>query len=780
VANNRGRLRLSKIPEIATASQKEISVVSLPCRRGLPRAALNLVALSLLTLPSPAAPGGVRVQALDPSQSAVSGAVITARHRTSGQSVACVTGSQGTCELALRVPGPYQIEAAAEGLEGSSAYELKPSSGDLTIQLGAKKLQQAITVVSGSRHEELREQSPTLVEAVTRQQMLSTGYERVSDVLQEIPGVLVRRGSTSTVGGEQIQGIDSRQVLVLQDGLPVVGARGIKSGAINLNRQTSDRLARVEVAKGSGSSLYGSDAMGGVINLITREPSLPFEGGLSLSGGSLGMVDGRFDLGGRTDRLSYFFNYGESRLDAYRLIPGSTTTVGPDTRRRDGLFKTRYQFHPNFSLAFTANAYHNRELGENLSETGPVSGIANDSTQTYALVADWILDAATTVQVRGYAARYNENNLTTPIGQPGGASTANLNERLNRLDATIARMLTSRHFLQGGVEWSQTLYRGANRLVGDDVGQQVTTTDTWLQDKWTVHPRLTFTFGGRVTAHSLFGSAAVPKAGAVLRLTESWILRGSFGMGFRAPDLGQLYFRFANPANFYQVIGNPNLNPEHSRTFQVGALYRRQNYRLGLTLFRNDIRDLIDSRLVGTPRSAAELNGILDAWGIPGFFNPLLNRQTFIYLNQARIYTQGIELDGEYAFSRNLRAGGAYTFLNAVDRNTGLALPQRHRHHGQIRADYVIPNLGLTTNVRGTFFSHWLLNAATGTRGLPFQIWDTYVAKDLPRGVQMFLAIDNLNDSTDAKLRQPVPTFDRPDYGRTFRVGLRYRIRKTE
>ncbi len=174
------------------------------------------------------------------------------------------------------------------------------------------------------------------------------------------------------------------------------------------------------------------------------------------------------------------------------------------------------------------------------------------------------------------------------------------------------------------------------------------------------------------------------------------------------------------------------------------------------------------------------MNQLLVTYGIPPFFDPLLGRQTFIYANQSRIFTQGVELDGEYALTRSLRVSGAYTFLHAKDTVTNLALPQRHRHTGIFRADYTIPKLGLHTNVRGAFYSHWLLNAATGTRGLPFQIWDAYVSKPWPRRVETFLAVDNLNNSRDAKLQLPVPSFDRPDYGRTVRAGLRYRFGKTE
>lgn len=704
---------------------------------------------------------------------------ITARRRLSGQAYSCKADANGKCVLDLP-PGRYELQGRREGEAGRQEVNVGTAPLEVDLPLAATELRTAITVVSSSRQEELQEEAITKVEAVTREQMLTTGYERVSDVLSEIPGVLVRRGSTSTVGGEQIQGIDSRQVLVLQDGLPIVGARGIKSGVLNLNRQSSDRMERVEVAKGSGSALYGSDAIGGVINMITREPRQPLEGGVVFSGGSLGMFDGRADLGGRHKNWSYFVNVGQHKIDAYRLIPNSVTTVGPDVRRQDILFKTRYQIAPKLALGFTANAYRNRDSGQNMSETGPVNGLANDSTQTYALVADWTIDPNTTLQARAYKARYDENNTTTPIGRVAEPARANLNERLSRLDATLSRAFGSRHLVQGGGEWSQTLYRGANRLAGDNVGQQVTMSDVWVQERWVVSQRLTLNMGGRLTSHSMFGQAAAPKAGLIYRISDAWIARASFGMGFRAPDLGQLYFRFANPASFYQVIGNPNLRPEHSQSFQTGVLFRQRRYRLGVTLFRNNVRDLIDSQLAGTPRSAAELNALLAANNIPAFFDPLLNRQTFIYRNMTRIFTQGVELDGEVSPWRNLRIGGGYTFLNALDRNTQLGLPQRHRHHGQMRADWSSRRMGLNANIRGTFFSHWLLNAVAGTRGLPYQIWDSYVGKDWRKGFQTFVAVDNLNNSRDGKLQLPTPTFDRPDFGRTFRVGVRHRFSRGE
>ncbi|MBI4906118.1 MAG: TonB-dependent receptor, partial [Acidobacteria bacterium] len=708
----------------------------------------------------------------------VSGASMTIRNTLTGYSLQRLTDDVGRYSFAGVRPGRYWVVASRPGLADQGSYvEVLESVAlaDTNFRLPLAGLSQQVTVVSSSRVEELREDSPAKVEVVTREQMRDTGYERVSDVLAEIPGVVTRRSSSSAVAGAQIQGIDSRQVLVLQDGLPVVGGRGIKSGVLNLNRQSVGRLDQVEVVKGAASALYGSDAIGGVINMISREPDNPFEMNLNVAGGSLSALDARADFGTQVKNLSLFLDLERHQQQAYGLIPASPVTVGPHYMRNDLLFRTRYALNARAALGFTANAYHNNEAGRALAETGLSRSTLNDSSQNYALTGDFLLAPSTTLQVRGYSGRYDENSQVNPLAGPATVTAlANLNERYRRLDSTLGHNLGRRQFIQLGAEWVQDQYRGANRLVGDNAGQQITTTDGWLQDRIQLFSRATLTIGGRYQNHSGFGGHFVPKAGLVVRAVNHLMLRAGYGHGFRAPDLGQLYYRFANPASFYQVIGTPNLRPESSRSYSAGAVYSRTHFRVGLNFYRNDLRDLIESLFVGTPRTAVELEAIQRQYGIPAAFNPLLGRQLFLYQNLSRVYTRGFEVDGEASLGRGFRVRGAYTFLDARDRITGASLTQRHKHQGFVGGDYLNRRRGLTTNLRGSFFSSYLLNAGTRARAFPYSVWDLYSSKSLARRTTIYGAIDNLLDSTDRKLRQPQPSFDRPDYGRTFRIGLRY------
>ncbi|MCU0226016.1 MAG: TonB-dependent receptor [Bryobacterales bacterium] len=708
------------------------------------------------------------------------GAVVVVRRAVTNDVLETKTDDEGEFRVCLPARGRYRVEVRAAQLQPSVQFIDVASTGSSTVHavLAVNSLRNSVTVVSASRLEELQAETPVRVEAVTREDIQRTGYERVSDVLAEIPGVVTRAGSMGGVAGQQIQGLDSRQVLVLQDGMPVIGARGIKRGIVNMNRQSVGRLESVEVVKGAGSAMYGSDAIGGVINMRTREIPDRLDINAQISGGSLGAVDGRFDIGGRYKNLWTFLNLETHRMDSYSLVPGSPITVGPQMQRNDLLYKSRWMATDRAALGVVANVYRNDEQGVNLAEGGGVaSGNTIDSAQNYTLTGDFTLSPSTVLQARAYAARYDENARTVALGAALDVpAVANLNERLGRLDATISHQWGSRHYVQAGGEWNQNLYRGANRLVGDNTGQQIRTNDVWVQDRVRLNARATLTVGGRVHQHSMYGSRFVPRAGLVWGLSDRWAVRAAYSEGFRAPDLGQLFFRFANPTAFYQVIGNPNLQPENSRSYSTGVQYTSRRFTANVGVFRNQVNDLIDSFNVGFLASPGQLTGFLNEYGIPGDFRPLPGRLTFVYRNLAQIYTQGIEADTRILLPLGFRANLGYAFLDAINRQNGQQLPQRHRHQGLFRLDYLRQKDGFFASLRGAYFSRWPINPAQGTFGFGYQMWDAYTEKNLPKRLTVFGAVDNLMDSRDRKLDNPQPTFDRPDFGRTFRVGMRFRL----
>lgn len=714
---------------------------------------------------------------VDASGSRIPGADVFVRSASSGFAIAGQADSEGVFSFQLR-PGRYHVSAALTDFETASAeVDLADGPSPVVELRMVPAMVRHSVIVSASRERELAEDAVAKVDLVSRSQMLDSGYERVSDILSEEPGIVVRSGSSGSRSETQIQGLDSRQSLILLDGYPVVGARGIKRGILNMDRQSTNRLERIEIVKGASSALHGSDAIAGVINMITREPRRRYDGNVTSSGGSLGAFDARADTGFVSRGWSGFLGAERHQREAYDLTPGTIDTTSPRFRRHDFLAKLTRDFGQGVKLSMLANAFVNQDQGSLIGETGPTATVTDDSAQNYGVTLSGEVTATTQALVRGYYGKYDESSRIDVLGRGGFLDeTANLNERLYRLEGSLSQVIGSRQLLQGGVEWTQNQYRGYNRLVGDNEGRQVRLVDAWLHDSIQAHPRISVTVGGRLNSHSLYGTQFVPRAGLLARVTDALRLRINWGRGFRAPDLGQLYFRFQNPTSFYQVIGNPLLAPETSSTTQAGFDLRLRKIRFGATYYRNDVKNLIQADLIGRPTTPEQLRGLLQAFEVDSAFNPGLHRLFFLYRNIQNVYTAGVEGRVEVSLTRNLAVSSAYTYLDARDEDTGEFLSQRHRHHGNLRLLWSTQRWGgLRTNVRGTYFSSWPIAGRSGSfTGNAYQVWDWYAAKPLWAGTEAYVTIDNLLDSVDSNLSAAQPTFFRADPGRIFRVGLRW------
>jgi outer membrane receptor for ferrienterochelin and colicins len=740
------------------------------------------------TVPVPAA-REISGRVLDAAGLAVPGATVALSNISTGLErleTTDATGAYRFSDLDVLDGSGYRVSVTIDGF-APAARDGRPGSR-VDIELRPAQVVESVTVVSGSRQAELRESLSTPVNVVVKSRLQDTTRSSVGEVLREVPGVLTRRGSeATTVAGEQVQGIDSRQVLVLVDGQPIAGARGIKSGAINLDRQSTYRLERVEIVKGAASALFGSDAIGGVINMITRDSASPLEAMATVSGGEHGTFDAAATAGGRRGRMSLFGTVSRAERESFDLTPTTPDTTGGQFTRHDGF--GRIGFRPTSALIFTAtgSGYWNTQTGRVTGEAGLLDSQVDDDSQAVAGSALWQAGPRTSVESRLYWTRFAETNAGTLVSSQAVQPTDELFESVSKADASVSHVLGERHLLQGGAELLGNRYRGVNR-VRDDDGHDATTSAAWGQDRISVASWLTLTLGGRYDYHSTFGSAFSPKLAVNARVVEGLHARASYGEGYRAPDLGQLYYRFVPSANFYQVIGNPDLEPEYAESWQAGADYshRSGRLRIGLNAFRNNVNDLIEAYSLGFIATPAQLAAVLALENIDPSFRPQFGRQLFVYRNVANARTEGVELDGEAVLGGSFQLAGAYTYLDARDLTRNQPLAGRHRHQGSTRLTWFRESLGLRAEIRGSFYSSWIAVASRGgadpgVRAPGFALWDTYVFKKIASGVEVFGALDNLTDNQDPNTGQllpagtPAPIY-RAEIGRTIRFGVRWQF----
>jgi outer membrane receptor for ferrienterochelin and colicins len=449
--------------------------------------------------------------------------------------------------------------------------------------------------------------------------------------------------------------------------------------------------------------------------------------------------------------------------------------------------RTRVQAARDLAVSVLATGYDNRTEGRSNGELGPQQDLIDESTVNVNVSADWIPRATTSLQARAYVAQFNESSEAT-LAPPASTPLAPgaLDEDLLKLDASFSHLIGGNQHLQGGAEYWRDEYSGINRLRNDS-GEQASIGTAWLQHRLTIGGRVTTTLGLRTDHHSQFGSALSPKVAANARLGNGVSARASYGRGFRAPDIGQLYYRFLNPSSIYQVIGNENLEPEYANSLQVGGEYATpaRRARLGVNVFRNDVSDLIESVSLGFAATPAQVTRIMEREGLDMSFRPVAGRLLFTYKNINDAVTEGVEFDGEFAATPWLSFAAAYTYLDARDDVTNLRLTGRSAHQGTVRAVWRHQDSGFTANLRGQFASEWVAARATvngqavDTMAQGYGVWDAYVSQRVVRGLTAFVAVDNLADNQDPNLGQlsstgaPLAIY-RPDVGRTARFGLRW------
>jgi hypothetical protein len=186
---------------------------------------------------------------VDSAQAAIPSATVALKNRRTGLERIAATDEDGRFTFAGLSSDEYEVSTTASGFAPFSR-SVAAGETNILLTLDVATIREAVTVTSGSRQTELQDQLNTAVEVVTRKQIEEKGYQTVGDVLKEVPGVLTRlgtdTGTVSGIAGEQIQGVGSRQALVLIDGFPVISARGIKSGTISIaNRRTRLNRSRL-------------------------------------------------------------------------------------------------------------------------------------------------------------------------------------------------------------------------------------------------------------------------------------------------------------------------------------------------------------------------------------------------------------------------------------------------------------------------------------------------------------------------------------------------------
>ena len=484
---------------------------------------------------------------------------------------------------------------------------------------------------------------------ITRERIEAGGYRTVAEVLRDVPGVdVVRSGSDGAVTFAQLRGANSTQTLVLVDGQRL---NSPFFPGYDLSGLTTEDVERIEVVRGPFSALYGSDAIGGVIQIFTRRPGPGMSGRATVEAGNAGQRGGSLFAGYGSGPLGVTAGYRDVRIDGDR--------PNADWRSRNGSARIEASAGEVARFAVEAGVDDSR-----LGVPGPVGGETPHAR--YGTREERFALPVTLSPAPGHEATFLLADVESRPVFDDPDSAFSSQTRARSLQARVADAWTAGvNRLTGLVSWERGTVNDSSNFGVNLAGQHTSIWGAGLEDTLRIGPRVLLTAGARYDRHSQFGDAWSPRSTVSWISSDSiWKVRASGGSAFRAPTVGELYYPFS---------GNPDLKPERSRSWEIGAERYVAGGRIEASLFWNDYRDLI----------------VFD-FSRSGNFN----------VGRAR--SRGAEVAWRQQVIPPVALDAGYTYLDATDRVTGDPLIRRPKHRAYVAAE-VRPAGALSVSPRLVF-----------------------------------------------------------------------------
>ena len=573
------------------------------------------------------------------------------------------------------------------------------------------------------------------------------------DLISRTPGVsATRNGGPGSVTSVYVRGAESYHTVVVIDGVRLNDPATTRGGASFANLLVGD-AARVEILRGAQSTLWGSQAIGGVVNIVTAEPMAPFETTGSLEIGTDNTAYGRLGVGGAGERVTWRAAASGYTTEGFSVARSGTEKDGYDNLGLSGRMNARLT--DTVSLDVRA-AYSNASIefdGYNMAPPYDFTdaaefGRTKDLTSYAGLNADLL--GGRFKNRLGYS--YSETTVRNYDPAPTAfvPVTFESDAEVRRVEYQGSFAITEAWDATFGAETESARIRYNSQYSLAPLFARTGSDAAYVQLQGDVLPNLTLTTGVRYEDHDIYGDDTVGQVAAAWRITSRTILRASYSQGFRAPGLYELYSEYGNTA----------LQPEESDSYDFGVTQSLLDGRLtaSATYFRRDVDNQIGffDCYVGT-----------DALCTPG--------GVFLYgfyINNLRTKADGVELEGEFKATDDLTLTANYTWTDAVNVGgdyPGNRLARRPEHLANLVATWNWAS-GLSTSVAVRHVGESFATEANTA------VLDAYTLVDL-RGsypmsdtMEIFGRVENLFDAD----YETVPTYGVP--GRMAFVGVRARF----
>ncbi|MCU0403374.1 MAG: TonB-dependent receptor [Chitinophagaceae bacterium] len=580
---------------------------------------------------------------------------------------------------------------------------------------------------------------------ISQQELKNTQLRRLNEILQEQTGIFITSGSGSGSfgggifgNGAQLQGMSPEYTLILVNGEPIIGRQG---GVVNLSRLTLNGIKKIEVIKGPVSSLYGSEAMGGVINIITEMPNAS-QAGVSIKAGGYGLLDAQADgnfSGSRTKANLSYNHFRQGAIDFDKNSFGNQQDPFQNHTFQANLShqfsnRTRLLVYGRFFAEENDNVY---EVADENLQSQQIAGFTRiyDGNLNTSLQHRFSQNVSSTFRVygTGYHSRQELNTVKDNIP----FYTDDFRQQFVRIENQTDVELANGHRLTAGAGWVGE-YLQTTRYEGNRSNQIAY---GFVQDEWNPTARFTLIGGLRYDHNQAYASRLSPKLSLRYAPSEKLKFTASYGAGFKAPDFRQLYLSFINNASGgYALFGANEISTEKLQAYQ------QQGFIETILPRANDLQELRPETSHGLNAGIKyEVNRLFDV-DINFFHNDLSNQilfdvialrpngsQVFSYFNVARSFTQGIEINMRYRLHTRWVLSGGYQFVKTGDKDVKdaikngeifgrkeesgqvyqlqpadyMGLPGRSNHMANLKLLYESIKKGWTASLRAVYRSRW-------------------------------------------------------------------------
>jgi iron complex outermembrane receptor protein len=635
----------------------------------------------------------------DPQAASVPGARVSAFSRGTSNAVSTTTDAQGFYHISGLPPGNYLIEVSAPGFArftGQPVHLDRGATASLDIPLQIETARQQVVVTASGTAETAGEVAKS-VTLIDEEEIRQRDEPAIADVLRTVPGLRIQQlGGLGGFTSIKTRGLRNQDTAILFDGLrfrDITTPQGDASSFVQDFLDTS--LDRIEVLRGSGSSLYGSNAIGGAINLIGSEGGGQTRGSVLLEGGSLGTFRGKAEIGGGMLDNRVQYSAGLTHLDVTSGIDGHNPA-----RITSGQGRVGSEIAPG--LRVIARMYGadslSRQVGEpgaigNLPPNGIVDAVSNltfqpapddpDSSRSARFLAGALILQGTPTPRINYSATYQGVSTWSDFGngpagtgyQPVGGNTHSIAEGLDQIiNAQGSIQWTQHSLLTGGYEFEDESYTSRSLQVADvgdsraDISEH--SNAVFVQDQERFFENRLIVAGSFRT--QLFGvnqpvftpQQSAPYAGTTLSTPPNaytgdgavaWFfrktgtkIRAHGSRGYRAPSIYERFGTYFDPIYGYSAYGDPRLTPEHSTSFDAGIDQEFWNNRVRAS------GTYFYTRLENTILFSENIDGATDPYG-----------RYFGYANGKGGLARGFETSVTAAPSRSLHVTASYTYTNS-------------------------------------------------------------------------------------------------------------------